>query len=94
MAPEQPVRNPADWIRQLAMALDLPFLLAGAVVGGGFVGYVLDTYLHTAPWLMLVCGGLGFVAGLRGVLRSLGRRGGGRPGGKQPGGQDAGGQGE
>ncbi len=80
MAAEKPGRNAADWIRQLALALDLPFLLISALMGGGLVGYVLDEYLHTTPWLMLIFGGLGFVAGLRGVLQSLARRG-GKPGG-------------
>lgn len=80
MTAEQPNRNRVEWVRQLALALDLPFLLISAVMGGGIVGYVLDEYLHTSPWLMLICGGLGFVAGLRGVLQSLARRG-AKPGG-------------
>jgi F0F1-type ATP synthase assembly protein I len=77
---EKPGLNPAEWVRQLALALDLPFLLISSLMGGGLVGYILDEYLHTTPWLMLICGGLGFVAGLRGVLQSLARRG-GKPGG-------------
>lgn len=81
MGAEQPDRGPADWVRQLVLALDLPFLLLGAVVGGGFVGYALDRWLHTKPWLMLLFGGLGFYAGLRAVLQSLASRSGNRPGG-------------
>jgi F0F1-type ATP synthase assembly protein I len=73
-----PNKGPADWIRQLAIALDLPFFLMGAIVGGGFIGYLLDEWLHTTPWLMLVMGLLGFVAGMRGVLQTLARRGGKR----------------
>lgn len=82
---EKPSRSPAEWVRQFAVALDLPFVMVSAVLGGGIVGYVLDQYLHTAPWLMLVCGGLGFVAGLRGVLQSLARRTGKPPSGNSPG---------
>lgn len=76
MSPQQTGKNPAEWVRQVALALDLPFLLIGAVVGGGLIGYLLDGWLHTAPWLMLVFGLLGFVGGLRTVLQELGRRSG------------------
>ncbi len=48
-----------------ALALELPFTLVGAIVVGGLVGYFLDKWLHTWPWLMIVLGALGFVAGLR-----------------------------
>ena len=86
MAAEKPGSNRADWARQLALALDLPFLLISSLVGGGLVGYILDQYLHTTPWLMLICGGLGFAAGLRGVLQSLARRGGSGGSGSKTGG--------
>ncbi len=94
--PEQTPRGPGDWMRQLAVALDLPFMLVGAVMGGGFIGYVLDQWLHTEPWLMLILGGLGFVAGMRAVLQTIAHGGGkppgetpdgGRPDGQPPGGQ-------
>ncbi len=56
---------------QIAVAMELPFTLVGAVVFGGVFGYLLDRWLHTGPWLMIVVGGLGFVAGVREVLRRL-----------------------
>lgn len=56
---------------QVAVAMELPFTLVGAVVFGGGLGYLLDRWLHTGPWLMLVLGALGFVAGVREVLRRL-----------------------
>ena len=74
MPQQKPARNPADWVCQLALALDLPFLLVGSVLGGCLIGYLLDSWLHTEPWLMLVLGALGFAAGLRAVLRSLSTR--------------------
>ncbi len=37
----------------------------GAVLVGAFVGWLLDRWLHTAPWLMIVMLVLGFAAGLR-----------------------------
>ena len=57
--------------RQFAMAMELPFVLVGAVVVGGLIGYFLDRWLHTKPILMLVLGFLGFFGGLRDVLRRL-----------------------
>ncbi len=56
---------------QPALALELPFTLVGAIVVGGALGFFLDRWLHTQPWLMLVFGGLGFYAGMREVLRRL-----------------------
>jgi len=38
---------------------------------GAAIGYFLDRWLHTKPWLTLVFGALGFFAGLREVLRRL-----------------------
>ena len=56
---------------QVAIAMELPFVLVSAVVVGGLLGYLLDHWIHTKPWLMLVFGGLGFYAGMREVLRRL-----------------------
>jgi F0F1-type ATP synthase assembly protein I len=53
------------------IALELPFTLVGAVIAGGAAGYFADKWLHTAPWLMVVFGGLGFFGGVREVLRRL-----------------------
>ncbi|MGB2635095.1 MAG: AtpZ/AtpI family protein [Candidatus Acidiferrum sp.] len=57
--------------RQFAMALELPFILVAAIVLGGLVGYFLDHWLHTKPYLMLVFGFLGFFGGLRDLLRRV-----------------------
>ena len=54
-----------------AIAMELPFTLVGAVVFGGLLGYFLDKWLHTTPWLLVVFGGLGFGAGVREVIRRL-----------------------
>ncbi|HJZ63972.1 MAG TPA: AtpZ/AtpI family protein [Candidatus Acidoferrum sp.] len=53
------------------IALELPFTLVGAVIAGGAIGYFLDKWLHTAPWLMMIFGGLGFFGGVREVIRRL-----------------------
>jgi ATP synthase protein I len=70
-------RNVAD---KSGIALELPFTLVGAVVVGGAIGYFLDKWLHTTPWLMVVIGSLGFFGGVREVLRRLPADGGSNDG--------------
>jgi ATP synthase protein I len=43
--------------------------LVGAPLGGGIVGWLLDRWLGTKPWLMLVMLFLGFAAGVFNVMR-------------------------
>jgi ATP synthase protein I len=70
--PSQDSRKSAGSVaRQFALATELPFLLVGGVVGGAFLGYLLDRWLHTKPYLMLVMGAVGFAVGLRDLLRRL-----------------------
>lgn len=56
---------------QLASAMDLPFVLVGAVVIGAGGGYFLDGRLGTSPVLTLLLGALGFAAGMFEVVRRL-----------------------
>ena len=60
-----------DFSNQTALALELPFTLVGAVLFAGLLGYFLDRWLHTKPIFMLILGGLGFVGGVREVIRRL-----------------------
>lgn len=53
------------------MAMELPFVLVAAVVVGGLLGFFLDRWLHTKPWLLILFGAVGFYAGVRDVLRRL-----------------------
>jgi len=64
----------AGFSRQFATALELPFIIVGAIVVGGAMGYFLDQWLHTRPYLMLIFGFLGFFAGLRDVLRRVSKQ--------------------
>jgi ATP synthase protein I len=65
------VEKVKDVSNQAAMAMELPFVLVAAVVVGGLIGYFLDRWLHTKPWLLILFGGVGFYAGVRDVLRRL-----------------------
>jgi ATP synthase protein I len=73
---ENPSTAPAkkkakDFASSPALALELPFTLFGAIAVGAAIGYYLDRWLHTRPWLTLLFGAFGFFAGLREVLRRL-----------------------
>ena len=64
----------AGFSREFAMAMELPFVIVAAVAVGGVMGFLLDRWLHTKPYMMLVLGLLGFFGGLRDVLRRVGRQ--------------------
>jgi ATP synthase protein I len=67
-----PVEKQAQgFSRQFATAMELPFVIVGTIVFGGVLGFFLDRWLHTKPYLMLLFGALGFFAGVRDVLRRL-----------------------
>jgi F0F1-type ATP synthase assembly protein I len=73
MTPDNPPprKNPGAITRQMALAMELPFLLVGGALLGGFSGYLLDHWLHTKPFLMLLVGAVGFGAGLWDMLKRL-----------------------
>ena len=66
-------KSTKDFASGPALALELPFTLVGPIAVGAAMGYFLDRWLHTKPWLMLILGALGFFAGVREVLRRLPR---------------------
>lgn len=56
---------------QLAVAIELPFILVGGVLIGGGAGFLLDRRFHSSPALTLILGALGFAGGLWDILRRL-----------------------
>lgn len=75
LPPEPPRKRSVTFVRQLALAMELPFIPIAAVVIAGGLGFLLDARLHTAPWFMLGLGFLGFLAGIREILRRLTKEG-------------------
>jgi ATP synthase protein I len=57
--------------------------LVGAPAGGFIIGFVLDKWLGTKPWLMLVMLFAGFAVGVMNVMRISKTPPGGAPGGKR-----------
>jgi ATP synthase protein I len=55
-----------------SQALKLSSEFVGAVVVGAMIGYLLDLFLPTKPWGLIVFLLLGFCAGVLNVLRSAG----------------------
>jgi ATP synthase protein I len=60
-------------LRQLSMAMELPFVMVAGVVVGGGIGYLIDRWLHTSPALTLILGGVGFAGGITEIIRRLTR---------------------
>jgi F0F1-type ATP synthase assembly protein I len=57
--------------RLFVNAMELPFVLVGAVVIGAGAGYLLDRRLHSSPWFAFLLGIAGFAGGMYEVLRRL-----------------------
>jgi ATP synthase protein I len=69
LTPDQ--KQARKFSQQFATAMELPFVMVGTIVVGGLIGFFLDRWLHTKPFLMLIFGALGFFGGVRDVLRRL-----------------------
>jgi F0F1-type ATP synthase assembly protein I len=71
--PPIPPKQSKQDVTQLAMVMELPMIMIGAVVIGGGLGYLLDQRLHTGPIFALILGMLGFGAGVWEIIRRLAR---------------------
>ena len=59
MSGPQKVSSPfANIAKYLALGLEVPTTIGGSLV----LGYILDREFETAPWAMVICAVLGFVA--------------------------------
>jgi F0F1-type ATP synthase assembly protein I len=70
-SPPSSAKKGKGFSTQFGLAMELPFVLFGAIAVGGLVGYFLDHWLHTKFIFLFIFGGLGFFAGLREILRRL-----------------------
>jgi F0F1-type ATP synthase assembly protein I len=55
------------------MAIELPVVLIGSIVAGGWLGWMLDRWLHKEALFTLILGALGFGVGIFELLRRLNR---------------------
>ena len=68
-----PALAPPSQGAALGQALRLGIELVAGVAVGGFIGWALDRFLGTAPFLMVVFLGLGAAAGILNVVRTAKR---------------------
>jgi ATP synthase protein I len=61
-----PAKDMSGWNRGMRLGSEF---IAAILVGAG-IGWLLDTWLHTSPWLLLVMLLVGFAAGVLNVVRS------------------------
>jgi ATP synthase protein I len=64
-----PRKTPTGGFNQIALAMELPFLLIGPVLVGGAIGYFLDRWLHTKPIFLLLLGVGGVVIGIADAIK-------------------------
>jgi ATP synthase protein I len=65
-AGEADAKDMTGWSRGFRLASEF---VAAILVGAG-IGWLLDLWLHTTPWLLLVLLLIGFAAGVLNVVRS------------------------
>lgn len=70
-AGEPPTSRAKRVSNNVALAMELPFTLVGAIGVGVALGFFLDRWLHTRALFMILLGAAGFVAGVREVMRRL-----------------------
>jgi ATP synthase protein I len=66
--PQQPKRPD---LRRLAELSSIALLLPSSIAVGLFMGYLLDKWLGTGPWLLLTLTILGIVSGLLSFYRAI-----------------------
>ena len=55
---------------KLGVAFKISTEMVAAVVVGTFIGYILDNWLGTKPWFILIFFFVGMIAGILNVVRS------------------------
>jgi ATP synthase protein I len=61
--------DPTPFLRRAGLYLGVAFELPGTIIGGLVVGYFLDQYLGTSPWLLIACTAIAFVGAFVRLVR-------------------------
>ena len=60
--PQGRLKNQPPFLRRAGLYLGVAFELPGTILAGLVLGYFLDAYLGTSPWLLIALTVLAFVA--------------------------------
>ena len=73
--PNPPSRkHPTGFLRQLALALELPVIPVAGVLAGGGLGYLIDGWAHTGRVFTMVLGAAGVAAGITEMIQRASRQ--------------------
>jgi ATP synthase protein I len=64
-------KPPRPGFRKIAELSSIGLMLPSSIIVGLFIGYLLDRWLGTGPWLLLIFTVLGVVSGLLSLFRTL-----------------------
>ena len=68
-------KSPRPNFRKIADLSSVALMLPSSIIIGLFLGYTLDRWLGTRPWLLLIFTVLGIVSGLLSLIRALNKYG-------------------
>ncbi len=66
---KEPAKRPD--LRRLAELSSIALILPSSIAVGLFIGYMLDRWLGTGPWLLLAFTVLGIASGLLSLFRAI-----------------------
>jgi F0F1-type ATP synthase assembly protein I len=71
-APQQETKaekEARDMTVKTGLAMELPFTIVGSILLGGFLGFLLDRWLHTSPGFLIAGGMFGFIGIIIEIVR-------------------------
>jgi F0F1-type ATP synthase assembly protein I len=67
--PNSRQNSPTPFLRKAGLYVAIAFELPGTILGGLLVGYLLDNYLDTSPWLLIVVTATAFTGAMVRLVR-------------------------
>lgn len=67
--PNRQNESPSPIVRSAGLYLGVAFELPGTIIGGLVLGYFLDEYFRTSPWLLIALTALAFIGAFVRLVR-------------------------